>query len=285
MAGNYMDAPATRLSYDRDGSIGAFFTSAGVLDQLTAGELRTINSEAETGVVMASQSRVAIVFPAPMDVAAVFFSTSAASPTWSLETSVDTTTGIDGTWITHQTLVNSLKDVKPNYRIISQLLMTIPGTPSQNVRGVRLSASSAASSSIRALHIYADVSTLATTDRLAFWHPTLDEELEPNYFDWGNVPRGSSADKSFRIKNVSSDLTANDVTIYMEALTPGVPSVAGMHTISENGGATFLSSVTLTELLPGDLSSVLIVRRTVPLNAQVSVWSARIAADVANWTV
>jgi len=286
MAGNYMDAPATRIAYDRDGSIGAFFSASGVLDQLTASELRALNSEAETGVALASQSRVAIVFPAPMDIAAVFFATNLNSSTalWSLETSKDTTTGIDGTWTTHQSGLQLLKDVKPNYRIFSQLLLTIPGSDSQGIRGVRMSNTSQLTSTIRAFHIYADVSALATIDRLAFWHPTLDEEMEPAYLDWGNVPRGSSADRSFRIKNMSADLTANDVVVYTEALTPGTPSVAGMHTISDNGGSTFLNSITVPEILPGEISDELIVRRVVPTNAQVSVWSARIAADVTNWS-
>lgn len=282
MAGNYMDDPALRVSYDRDGSIGAFFTSAGLMEQLTATELRTLNGEAETGVALASQSTVAIIFPAPMDIVAVFFATN-TSNTFILETSTDTTTGIDGTWIAHTAAVNALRDVKPNYRVLSQLYTTLPGAPSEAIRGVRMRGGDQ-SSTVKAFHIYADYASTATPDRLAFWHPTLDQELPPAYLDWGNVPRSSSADKSFRIKNLSGDLTASDIGVYMDALTPGSPSVTGMHTLSDNGGSTFLSTLSIAELLPGAISSELIVRRTVPSNAPVSVWSARVAADVTTWS-
>ena len=283
MAGNYMNAPASRLAYDRDGSIGAYISVSGILDPLTASELRSINSEAETGVAFASQNRAAIIFPAPVDIAAIFLATSATT-TWTVETSKDTTTGLDGTWTQHATGLTMNQDVKPNYRIESRLIATTPGSPSTGVRGVRVTTTANTTAVLRALHIYADISGLATTDRLAFWHPTLNAEVPPSYFDWGDVPRGSSADKSFRIKNMSGDLTANDITVFVEAITAGTPSVAGMHSISVNGGATFLNSGDIAELSPGEISDVLIVRRVVPLNAQVSVWSARLAADVTSWT-
>lgn len=280
MAGNYMDDPALRVSYDRDGSIGAFFTSGGLMQQLNATQLRTLNSEAESGVVMSGQGIVAVIFPAPMDIVAVFFATSTG--TYTLQTSKDTTTGIDGTWTSHGGAVSAIQDVKPNYRVLGQLRTTLPGTPSEGIRGVRLSGT--VSATVKALHIYAGYSSTATPDRLTFWHPTLNQELPPAYLDWGNVPRSSSADKSFRIKNMSGDLTANGIDVYMDALTPGAPSVAGMHTLSDNGGSTFLSSITIPTILPGGISPVLIVRRTVPSNASVSVWSARVAADVTTWS-
>lgn len=284
MAGNYMDAPASRVAYDRDGSIGVFISNTGLLAQLSAANLRTLNGEAETGVAMSSQRRVAIIFPAPRDIAAVFFATNTNSRTWTLETSVDTTTGIDGTWITHQTGMQRSSDVKPNYRIYDNLSLTTPGDPSQSIRGVRLTATADNTDTIRALHIYADMASAATLDRLAFWDPVSDVEVSPAHFDWGNVPRGSSADRSFRIKNMSEDLTAEDIAVFFEALTPGSPSVAAMHTISDNGGSTFLTNISIAELAPEEISDVLIVRRVVPTNAQVSVWSARIAADVTTWT-
>jgi len=284
MAGNYMNAPATRLAYDRDGSVGAFYSVAGLMTQLTSSQLRALNSETETGVSLTNQSTVAIVFPVPVNVAAVFFASTFASATWQLSTSTDTTTGLDGTWVIHQSLQNGFRDTKPNYRIATQLWSTLPGTASANVRGVRISCGSNIANAIKALHIYADISTAATVDRLAFWHPTLNEEVSADYFDWGNVPRGSSADRSFRIKNLSTVLTANNVTVYSEALTPGIPSVAGMHTVSSNSGSTFLSSVTITSVLPGAISGPVILRRVIPANSQVSVWSSRIAADVTNWT-
>lgn len=284
MAGNYMDAPASRLAYDRDGSVVSMSNAGGIVTQLSASEARALNSEAETGYTPLSQYRLGVIFPYPTDVAGVFLASASSNNTWTLQTSKDTTTGVDGTWVTHGSAQTRVVDVKPNYRIDSQLMLTTPGVDSTGVRGVRVVSNQSTSSAIKAFHIYADISATATKDRVAFWHPTLDIEVPPAYFDWGNVPRGTSQDRSFRIKNVSEDLKANDISIYTEALTPGVPSVAGMHTISSNGGSTFLTNTNITQLLPGAISSPLILRRVVPTNAPVSVFSARIAADVTNWT-
>lgn len=282
MAGNYMDAPASRMAYDRDGSVAGYISLGGVITQLTGSKLRALNSETEVGDTMTvSAAMLAVVFPIPMNLKSIFYA-STTSALWTVETSQDTTTGVDGTWSSHGSF-GALRDVKPQYRQASQLITLNPALGTDKARGVRLRAQTNSLYVHKALHIYGDPATTATKDRLALWHPTLDEPVSPNHFDWGNVPRASSADKSFRIKNLSSALTALSPALYAEALTPGSPSVSGMHTFSSNGGATFLSSLTLPDIAPGATTSVLTVRRTVPTNAQVSVWSARIAADVTTW--
>lgn len=284
MAGNYMDAPATRLAYDRDGSVGVLVTLAGQITQLTGSQLRALNGETEAAITPSNHTILALVFPIPVDLSAVFFATQPSSPLWTLETSLDTTTGLDGTWVAQGAALTAIQDTKPNYRIATALRNAVPGVDSTGIRGVRMRAASSTSIPIRSFHVYANPSATATVDRLALWHPTLDEPAPPAYFDWGNVARSSSADRDFRIKNLSPDLTAEDVVIFADAITPGLPSVASMHTFSDNAGATFLTSITVDSIAPGAISDVLTVRRVVPSNAQVSVWSARIAADVTTWT-
>lgn len=288
MAGNYMDAPAQRVAYDRDGTVVVVATTAGLLTQLNASQISALNSETELGFPnIASFNQLALIFPIPLDLKAIFFSTpSTDTVLWTFETSKDTTTGLDGTWTVHSAALGFTgKTVRPGYRLLSSLTLPTDNAAATKIRGlrVRLTVTSSSVSSLKALHVYADPSVTATTDRLSFWNPAIDEVLPPAYFDWGNVPRGSSADKSFRIKNLSSSLTANELQIYVEALTPGAPTVSGMHTISDNAGATFLNSVTIASLDPGEISGVLLLRRVVPSNALVSVWSARVAVDVTLW--
>jgi len=283
MAGSYMDAPAQRLAYDRDGSIGVTVTAAGVLTQLTATEMRALNNEAEDTPAFSSKQRLALVFPAPVDITHVFLALDTASATYSIETSKDTTTGVDGTWSAQVGIGPSyLRDVRPFYRVATSLTAMQTGAISQGVRGVRISATGNTSVSFRGLHVYANPASGSTPDRLAFWEPSASAEVNGSFFDWGNTPRGSSADKTFRIKNVSGDLTAKDVSLYAEALTPGTPSVAGMLLVSSDG-ITFGPSLDLGDLAPGAVTGVLHVRRNVPTNAQVSVWSARLIADVTTW--
>lgn len=283
MAGNYMDAPGHRMAYDRDGSIGGGVSSTGVITALTASQLQGFNAEAESTTAPPSGSRmIAIVFAVPVDLAAVFLAASTTA-TLSIWTSKDTTTGLDGTWTQRFAAANYFQSVKPNYRQAASLSTFPGGSDSNNIQGIRI-VGTADISPLRAFHIYGTPSASATPDRIQLWHPTLNQPLGPAYFDWGNVPRSSSADRSFRIKNTSPTRTANDIEVYIEALTPGSPSVPGMHTISENAGATFLPSVSVDELTPGEISDVLILRRVVPSNAQTSVWSARLGADVGTWT-
>ncbi len=284
MAGNYMDAPATRLAYDRDGSVGIAATTSGVLTQIPVSGLQTMNSESEVNYIVPATSRsLTIVFPIPIDLRAVFL---ALGNTVSVEiaTSKDTTTGLDGTWSTQVSANTYDRGVSPNYRMSSQL--TVFPTVSANlaVRGVRITGTAANITLLRALHIYGDPAASATPDRIVAWHPTLDQQISPAYFDWGNVARSSSADRKFRLKNISGNLSATDIDVYVEALTPGNPSVAGMHTLSDNDGASFLPGLVIPLLEPGEISTPITLRRVVPSNAQVSVWSARVAADVGEWT-
>ena len=105
-----------------------------------------------------------------------------------------------------------------------------------------------------------------------------------SWFDGGDVPRSSSADKTFRIKNLSATYTANDVDLYVQALTPGSPSAAGMYTLSDDT-VTFQPTLNISTLAPGAISSVFTLRRVTPSDAPISTWSARLAADVNEWVV
>lgn len=286
-----MDAPNDRVAWDRDGSLLTFVSTTGGVTNLSASDRRIVNSESESGIVVPTNTnRIALVFSVPMDCTAVFISLALTTPAgviWSVETSKDTTNGLDGVWDTqYLTNLSVKKTVKPNYRISSQLFVLQTNSSSSDLRGIRLIGAGNVSNNqgpLLAFHVYGTPSSMATKDRLAFWHPTTDVKLAPAALDWGNVPRSSSADKSFRIKNLSETLDATDIDLYVEALTPGTVSVAGMHTISADSGATFLTGQSIPKIAPGEVSGVFIVRRTVPANAQVSVWSARIAADVNLW--
>lgn len=283
MAGNYMDAPGHRLAYDRDGSVGIGISNTGLLTALTQTQLQQMNSEAESGMTPpASSLQVAIIFPSAIDLAAAFIAlgSSVGVTVW---TSKDSTTGLDGTWTQRVASATYLKDVKPNYRVATSVIYFPGGVDSQDIIGIKIIGASSLPT-VRAFHVYGSPASSATPDRLQLWHPTTNARVDPDYFDWGDVPRSSSADRSFRVKNMSGTLTANDIEVYIEALTPGSPSVNGMHTLSTNGGSTFLTSATIDELSPGEISDVLILRRVIPTDAQVGVWSSRIGADVGSWT-
>lgn len=287
MAGNYMDEPGHRIAYDRDGSIVADVNAlTGVVTRLDTASVRTLNDETDSTYTAATY--LAVCFPIPMDLVAVFVRTTTTTATTVIETSKDSTNGLDGTWDDQQQNgFVSNGAVVPDYRLLAQLRTLIPGGVSNAVRAVRLRRTNGAAGTVggcRAIHLYGAPAASATTDRLALWHPTVDVRMPEAHLDWGNVPRASTADKQFRIKNLSATLTAVEVNLYMESLTTASPPVSGMHTFSLDGGSTFTPSGEIAALAPGEISPVITLRRVVPANAQLSVWSARVVADVFQWS-
>lgn len=289
MAGNFMDAPANRQAYDRDGSLTVATASDGTITSLTSTQMRTLNAESGTGVQMPSlASTLGVVFPIPMDLSALFIAANSAFVA-TIQTSQDTTNGYDGTWVTQMTY-SVQTTVSPNYRRLSMLAQLPVTSTTHNVRGVRIFSGGSGSPNLqglafRALHVYANPSASATKDRLEFWRPDESAPVPPAFFDWGDVPRGTTADKTFKIKNLSSTLTATDVTLFIESLTAAAPPLEGMFLLSDNGGSSFLPGLNLGDLPPGGFSALLTVRRNVPTNASVSVWSIRLIADVTEWEV
>jgi hypothetical protein len=280
-----MDPPEERMAWDRDGSVLSSITSGGSVSALPIDVRQALNSESETPPsLFPTPQYLAVVFPLPMNMKAVFFAMAAGSGLYTVQTSKDTTNGMDGIWTNQLTGITPSPQTKPNYRMDTYVKLLQPTSISSDVKGIRIFPATGSIGQIRSYHLYGYPAGSATTDRLALWHPTDNNRLPAGWFDWGDTPRSSSADRKFRIKNLSSAKTANDIDIYIEALTPGNPSVAGMHSLSNNAGSTFQGALNLPVLNPGQVSGELILRRTVPANAQVSTWSARLAADVDNWS-
>jgi hypothetical protein len=288
VAGNYMNAPSDRVAYDRDGSLLVAVIGDGSIQNQPTTNMRLVNAEGGAGWTLPSNTgKVAVIFPIPMDVAAAFVYYSSSNPI-NVHTSKDTTNGVDGTWTLQVSAQIPASSLAPNYRLLSEVEVFAPSSTLTGVRGVRFEMAANPTSGLagyvlRALHIYAVPSATATDDRLVFWHPTNDAKMDPVYFDWGDVPRGSTEDRSFRIKNMSDNRIAKDTALFFESLTPVTPPTQGMFMLSDNGGSTFLTNLTLPTLNPGQISPVLICRRTIPVDASVSVWTVRMVADVTTW--
>lgn len=281
MAGSYPDAPGHRMAYDRDGSVVVSVNKAGVSSELNSAQKRALNDEFGSttdggGVSLPVGGHLAVIFPEVRDLAAYFLSSygSYGDPS-GVQVSTDTTDGTDGTW-SAVALAFSVTPVKPAYR------QQITSVSASGIKGIRVTKSAVGNPpSVYALHLYGAPSSSAG-DRLELWHPTLDERLGASALDWGNVPRGSSADRTFRVKNVSTTLTASGITVSLEALTDTTPSVPGQHLLSYSGGA-FAATAAVGNLAPGAISGVVALRRVVAANAGLGVWAARVIADATTW--
>lgn len=295
----YPGSPADRLAWDRDGSIVTVTDTTGNMTVMGSTTKRALNSESgERSLaygygISKSTREIAVVFPMAIDLYAFFMAApqdaqgGGSAHLWTVQVSKDTTNGRDGTWAyTLHPGLNPFRQVSPDYRKPENWNVVVDRPAAREIRGIRFLGSATSWTSthyLNALHLYGTPSASATTERVAFWHPSLDVRFPSDGFDWGDVPRGTSADKVFRIKNLSSVLTTSEVDVYVEELNSISPSLAGMHSFSVDGGATFQARIALPSLAPGEITDPIIIRRVVPTDAQISTWSARVVADVYSW--
>lgn len=290
MAGNYPDVPGNRWAYDRDGTKVVVLDplQASVVYEMTTADMERLNSEdpSEIGYLSSSFNTavlVAVIFPELRDIVGYYanyyadWSTGTPGGVAALRTSVDTTNGIDGTWVTEDPAWTDGVPSQVGMRTIESISLT----GKKAILFATGGGSGAGRNGIRKIHLFGTVPLTESPDRLVLWHPTLDQPVGPAYFDWGNVPRGSTADRTFRVKNNSASLQANDITVTMEALTDTSPTVVGQHTFSEDG-LSFGAILNIGNLAPGAISNVLTVRRITPSNATLSLWWTRIVAEAAS---
>jgi hypothetical protein len=120
------------------------------------------------------------------------------------------------------------------------------------------------------------------TDVLAFWHPTKSMALDEHWFQWGVVVPGSSADKQFRVRNLSNHYTARSITVTFTELGSPARSVAAQHYLSRNG-TTFTATLGLGDMQPGGVSTVLTVRRVVAADADEGDGDFQLLAHADDW--
>jgi hypothetical protein len=122
----------------------------------------------------------------------------------------------------------------------------------------------------------------APVDALLFWHPVRDEPLAADYFEWGPVARGSSADRPFRLRNGSVHYTAEDIVVTMSEFGAPTRSVAAQHFLSTDGW-NFSDSINAGSLKPSGTSNTLTLRRVTALDADLGVGDVQLRAEASDW--
>lgn len=274
MAGSYPDVPGPKMAYDRDGSAVVVHDGATAPTILGSGSLPGLNDEADlTGdyAIPSGDSYVVVIFPQLRNLLG-YGARFGDAGTFVLETSPDTTNGLDGAWTAQASgISNTAFNPAGAAHRTTWAALTVNG-----IKAVRFHVSGLATDRrIYGIHLYGPYATGQTPDRLAFTD-TLGNLVGGAFFDWGDVPQGSSADKAFAVKNLSTTKTATNTVVSIESLTDTTPSVAAEHLLSLDG-TTFTATVTVPTLAPG-ASQSLTVRRVTPSNAVLSTWDARIVA-------
>lgn len=281
MAGNYADAPSWRMAYDRDGT-QVFTLAGGVATPIAAATIQAMNKEDGVGWDASpggwSTTSFLWIFPEHRDIDAItlFHVGNAAINVLSVQTSTDTTNGVDGTWTT-QTVPTVQNAWKPNYRTGIQQ-RTWLGVKALKIN-IQMAENNYYGDRMRiGCHLYGEPVPGENTDRLEIWHPTLDQRVGPAYFDMGDTPRGSTGDLTFRVKNISTAKTALSCRVAMDALTDTTPTVLSQEALSLDG-SSWTAQVNVGDLGPGVISQIVTLRRTLVDTAMLGTWSFRVFSE------
>lgn len=284
MAGNYPDPPSYRLAWDRDGSkLFRLDTSyASVITEHSQATQASLNSDTspliDGGGASGGTFRWGVMFPELTDLDAL--NIAMGYDGWfknfeAIQVSSNTTNMIDGTW----TAVSGVTASNPN-KVATRT--EIRSSTLLGIRAIRWGCSGNYPA-LRRIHLYGEPSNTAG-DRMLIWDPVLDSRIAPDHFEWGDVPRESIQERTFRIKNRSTTLTAQSVRVAMEVLNDTTPSIIAQHQLSVDG-TTWLAQVNIGDLAPGAVSAPITLRYTVDPGATLSLWTLRLFAEATTWGV
>lgn len=278
MAGAYPDVPGFRFEYDRDGSILVHHGSI----TFTAAEARQANDEAPTSVVLNAGNNLALAWPEVRTVTGMFLSyqygISQPGDNGAIQTSVDTTNGIDGTWVTKSEVLNLHVD-NAGATIPSLCRTDIAPFSYPGIRGIRiLPLNDRGGMQLYCFHVYGQWPLTENPNRLVLCDGTGAVVTDGAYLDFGDSARGTIATKPFRIKNNSGSLTANSVTVSFEALYNGTPSNLTQFDFSTDGGTTWVTSKMIGSLGPGSTTPSYTLRRNTAVGAAAGAWQLRLLA-------
>lgn len=283
MAGSYPDAPSRRMAWDADGSVSFYWAVNGSDFSTEHGASDKVNmngeddSTAPSGVGSGSPDHwTAVLFPELREIDGAFAARVGGSSIQGLDHSPDTTNGRDGTWTTEVADLTDYTSVPGNYR------SGIVSMAASSKRGLRIRQNLAGTGSgagWRAIHIYGEIAAGQTPDRLLI----IDETTGLEYTaprDYGDVPRGSSEDREWRIRNNSASLTANTIQYTAEAL---VRDANTWYTHTLPGGSTYQSTRQIASLAPATTTGVIVTRRVTPGTA-IDLYAARVYLNVDTWS-
>jgi hypothetical protein len=201
-------------------------------------------------------------------------------PTMRMWYSSDTTNGSDGTW-------TQASVVCPNTSGLAweQTRNHIQPINLTDIAGLRfytdhtLSLYGGDGGWYTLVHLYGD--KVGASSRIAFWHPTRDEEVPGDYFDWGNFQYGT-ATKDFRIKNMSPTKRALNTTIRLDSYNDiWNPTWSSLHTLTQ--GTTESYTAYVSNLASGQISDIITLKRDIPYSITPSYFSLRLTAEPTTW--
>lgn len=281
MAGIYDSVKGTRMAWDTDCQGFYYLDGAGSPTNMSAGEMNDCNNEDDVTVLSLGSSPTewsfGVVFPELRNLEAYFVSVNGAGDLDNFETSINTTDGMDGTWVSRDTTPNGgniTGVVIPDYRTGSATAAY------SGIKGVRWHKASGVGRDLIAIHLYGKIAA-TSSKRLEFWDPYNNEPLDPTRLDFGAVAHRSSQDVIFRIKNMSDTDPAYSVQVHAtDTDTVAINPVTGPQILQtiflSSNGKDFSSELGVGTLDPRQISGLLTLRCLVPDDFEDGSWTDRI---------
>ena len=280
MAGTYKNYTGYRIAYHLDGT-RVFYRTINTLTELTPAQIVTLNDEDSDGIgVSRTTGYFFFMFPRPYNLTGYYVGWTAnfSYSTPYLEVSSDTSNFSDGSWSNLGSAGMYISGLSVHQARSSIATISTTGTV-----GARVYYSqgdfSARSMTFYSINFYGIPSNGVSGDKLWIWHDTLDQRIDPAYFDFGNAPLANTTPlKVFRIKNSSATKTAIAPLVSGAIPTDGSPSVLSTMQFSIDA-VSWSVSVTLPDLAPGAISAVVYVRFAVAVNTVTGVRIPLITAN------
>ena len=275
-AGSFPDVPSRRMAQDADGSVLLHRLGIGLMEEASQVDMTELNDEdnvqpsSALSTDTSSGTRILHhIFPELREFDGGFHSAtgSGSMDLQELETSGDTTNGIDGTF------TSRTSDLPNHFSTYDLYRDNIISYAVSNVRCVRVhlfGGGSGGSKIWLTSHLYGEISASETPDRL-LWFDQVAALEYAKPIDYGDAPRGSHVDTVTFLRNNSGSLTASSVQITAEAL---YLLSGAWYTFSEGTG--FSATLALaSSIANGADSPNITVRRIIPDDEVVGVHAAR----------
>jgi hypothetical protein len=275
-----MSFPTNEIAFDTDESI--FFTSSGEL-QSEAQKIALRNLNQHNNLNTVSGKVFYLYFGQPVDIRAAAYLASSTLSNPRCHFSTDSTAPDNGEW---RNFLNG--DVVTTIGAGSVFERTSFGEL-QAGEGMREFHASAVG--VKALRMRLNSGTfnfLLQTFRvwgipsdpanaLVLWDETLDQEAAADYFDLGNIERGTTKQVSFRIKNVSAVAAVDDVTLSVfDSIGVNAP---GTKVQFSDDGSTWGEPLNVGSIAADTISGVVHVRRVVEPDEALNTGAFTIAMN------
>lgn len=271
MAGTYADVPGQRFALGDDGTLGVTWNSANNIQSVVgsgplagASELDSAPSTYPLTYVPASTyGYLGLIFPELRSIRGLFVGLASSNTTqWDqaiAEFSANSLDGLSGTWTSFS--ASGIRQFTNGAIQHTTYRNTIAAVNIDNVKAIRFRARESNGSNRnlewRNVQVYGFRSV--SVERLAFWHPTFDQELTGAYFDFGDVARGvTTGGKQFRIKNLSATKTATGLKVLARGLNGSDLGTPGLQV--SNDGAMWGNETASSTLNPSTISPIMYCR-------------------------